>query len=249
MDFNYNSRKVDGTQTLAPVSAGQAQRFMEALANLRDDSKGVEQFQKQFAPMLAGLPDFWPTRVENLRVVPGRPVRVMVEFPPESQPVGEMPTEEDLAHHAAVKLGNLLFFLRSMVQSIWVAPNVREREFRVWTFHKVFLDRGAIRFLATPGVFDHVAPPPPFEQAFLNLLKVADRARYCGNPECTAPYFFAKRRSQKYCSDACSQPAQREFKQQWWLKVGKARREARRRAQEKARAKRQRGKHAKAKKA
>ncbi len=241
-----NSSTTNGTRTLVLVSAGQAQRLMEALANLRDDSKAVEQFQKQFAPMLAGLPDFWPTRKENLRVVPGLP---LVEFPPDSQPFGEVPTEEDLARFSRVKLGNLLFLLRSMVQSIWRAPNAREREFRAWTFHKLFLDKGAIRFLAAPGVFDHVAPPSPFEQSLLYLLKAADRARYCGNPNCVAPYFFAKRRSQKYCSDACSQPAQREFKQQWWLEVGKARREARRKAQEKVRAKRQRGKHAKATKA
>ena len=126
--------------------------------------------------------------------VPGLP---LVEFPPDSQPFGEVPTEEDLARFSRVKLGNLLFLLRSMVQSIWRAPNAREREFRAWTFHKLFLDKGAIRFLAAPGVFDHVAPPSPFEQSLLYLLKAADRARYCGNPNCVAPYFFAKRRSQK----------------------------------------------------
>lgn len=221
-----NSRKTDETQTLALVSPAQAQSFMKELANLRDDLEAVERFRNRFAHMLVDIPEFSPERIENLRVVSG----LVVEFPPDSPSIGEVPTDKDLAKHSLVRLSLLLHFLRSMVQSIWIAPNVREREFRAWTFHKLFLDKGAIRFLAAPGVFDHVAPPSPFEQSLLYLLKAVDRARYCGNPDCVAPYFLAKRRSQKYCSDACSQPAQKEFKKQWWKEVGKARRKARRRA-------------------
>jgi len=59
-----------------------------------------------------------------------------------------------------------------------------------------------------------------FALVLLRAMHVADRMRYCPNPTCPAPFFIANRRSQKYCSDACSAPAQREFKRDWWSEHG-----------------------------
>jgi len=60
----------------------------------------------------------------------------------------------------------------------------------------------------------------PFAFVLLRALHVADRMRFCPNPGCPAPYFIAARRSQKYCSEACALPAQREFKRAWWAEHG-----------------------------
>jgi len=51
-------------------------------------------------------------------------------------------------------------------------------------------------------------------------FEIVDRMRYCPTLGCPAPYFIAQRRSQKYCSDACAVPAQREFKRAWWREHG-----------------------------
>jgi hypothetical protein len=63
-------------------------------------------------------------------------------------------------------------------------------------------------------------PPPvtPFEAAAFYFQKaLADRARCCaGGLACPAPYFVAKKRWQKYCSEACAGPANREAKRRWW---------------------------------
>jgi hypothetical protein len=59
-----------------------------------------------------------------------------------------------------------------------------------------------------------------FGQVLLRAFEVADRLRFCPTPNCPAPYFIAQRRSQKYCSDACSLPAQRECKRIWWREHG-----------------------------
>jgi hypothetical protein len=67
----------------------------------------------------------------------------------------------------------------------------------------------------------------PFLLVGLRALQVADRMKYCPNPSCAAPYFIAKRRSQKYCCDTCALPSQREFKRQWWAEHGNAWRKAR----------------------
>jgi hypothetical protein len=56
----------------------------------------------------------------------------------------------------------------------------------------------------------------PFERAMYHFQQIGDLARHCPNPECPAPYFFATKRSQKYCSTSCSGWAQREQKRNWW---------------------------------
>src|SRR5262249_30721012 len=66
-------------------------------------------------------------------------------------------------------------------------------------------------------------PPPkelPVEQAFDYLLKHHRQARYCPNLNCPAPYFFAKRHTQRYCSSSCAQSGERETKRKWWAEHG-----------------------------
>jgi hypothetical protein len=60
----------------------------------------------------------------------------------------------------------------------------------------------------------------PFLLVSLRALQITDRMRYCPSPTCLAPYFIARRRSQKYCSDTCALPAQRELKRAWWAEHG-----------------------------
>jgi hypothetical protein len=74
----------------------------------------------------------------------------------------------------------------------------------------------------------------------LRAVQIADRMRYCPNPTCPAPYFIARRRSQKYCSDDCALPAQRELKRAWWKEHGDEWRKARKGSTKKP--KRKRGK-------
>ena len=65
-----------------------------------------------------------------------------------------------------------------------------------------------------------VSEADAFGQVLLRAVDVADRMRRCPTPACAAPYFIAQRRSQRYCSDACALPAQREFKRIWWREHG-----------------------------
>lgn len=59
-----------------------------------------------------------------------------------------------------------------------------------------------------------------FAQVLLRAIDVASRMRKCLNPACPAPHFLAARKSQRYCSDACALPAQRESKRIWWAQHG-----------------------------
>jgi hypothetical protein len=60
----------------------------------------------------------------------------------------------------------------------------------------------------------------PFAQVLVRAIDISNRMRRCTNFECPAPYFIARRLTQKYCSDACAQPAQKEFKRRWWREHG-----------------------------
>jgi len=80
-------------------------------------------------------------------------------------------------------------------------------------------------------------PPPwtPVQQALSHLRNNFARLRRCGNPMCVAPYFFAAKKNQRYCSDACALPAQREAKKAWWSEHGSLWRSKRKSKNEKPR--------------
>lgn len=65
-----------------------------------------------------------------------------------------------------------------------------------------------------------ISDPDSFAQVLLRAIDVAPLMRKCPNPACPAPYFIGARRSRRYCSDACSLPAQRESKRAWWNQHG-----------------------------
>jgi hypothetical protein len=60
---------------------------------------------------------------------------------------------------------------------------------------------------------------------FLWDLK-AGKLGFCENPECPAPYFRKKRKTQKFCeAGPCVAHAQRQYSLDWWNRVGKKKRE------------------------
>ncbi len=74
--------------------------------------------------------------------------------------------------------------------------------------------RGLLRFL----------PSNPFETACYALLQNSRLAKVCANPDCPAPYFIARRATQRYCSPDCLKPFQKQSKLDWWNRKGKLRR-------------------------
>jgi hypothetical protein len=59
-----------------------------------------------------------------------------------------------------------------------------------------------------------------FAQVLLRAIDVAPLMRNCSNPACPAPRFIAAKKSQRFCSDVCALPAQREWKRSWWRQNG-----------------------------
>jgi hypothetical protein len=245
-DRNY-SRKEGRAQTLAHVSAAQAKRFLTELANLRDDSPARGRFKSRFADLLPEPSQLVPLIEELHRL-----------FEPEGDEShvrvvhgGAVPPINPVAYEALEKLTGKphsfsyivkptdienidwwLGWVGVLLPMIWDTPDLRVRESMILRLLRTMPD--SLLWLIQPTRYI----PGPFEQVLVHFLKAADRARHCNNPDCVAPYFFAKRRSQKYCSDACALPSQREFKRQWWAEHGEARRKARKASAKKSQRKR-----------
>jgi hypothetical protein len=131
-------------------------------------------------------------------------------------------------------------WLRNLLRRAWDATDQRHREWFVHEtesyYHKLRADRdlgeqvgdrtmlremlGGYLQLGDP-IFDlrtvePPAEPTPLEAALFYFKRNVNRARHCPNPDCPAAYFFAAKKGQKYCSEICAKPAQREAKLRWW---------------------------------
>lgn len=57
----------------------------------------------------------------------------------------------------------------------------------------------------------------------MELFKLSpERLRKCPRPGCETPYFVARHLRQQYCSPACAEWAQAQWKKQWWEEEGKS---------------------------
>lgn len=196
-------------ETLAGVEPDRAEKFLMFLANLREERASVEKFVRDFSSLS-------PERtVADWTAFASKP-----EWQQRKQsPYWPLPKE----------LGQLRETLRYM----WKEPDLRTRDWIAYNLR--FYELLGMDFTyANPEVTGRQLPPPTsFEQCLLHLAKCVDRTRYCANPSCAAPYFFARRRSQRYCCDACAVPGQREFKRRWWAEHGNESRSKRKKARRK----------------
>ena len=178
-----------------------AERFLKDLANLLvDDEAAVTEFIARHA-------DFLPTA--EMR----RPLESALHEILEAK--GEELPEELRAR--LFDLREQLPGLRRRLRALWTAPDDWTRLWLVFRLNQDVMHGGDHALLLT-------SDPPPltlFMQALLYFLRQADRARRCANPDCPAPYFFAKHRAQKFCTEDCALPAQREWKRRWWGNHGR----------------------------
>lgn len=63
-------------------------------------------------------------------------------------------------------------------------------------------------------------PQDNFERAVYALFRNSGLAKVCENADCPAPYFIARRRTQRYCGEDCALVFQKQWKKNWWGKTG-----------------------------
>ena len=214
-----NSSSIETLQSLARrIDRGEAERFLVELLNLRTEDQGaVRRFGQMFE-------DY----------VPYEPVYFVMRENPTQE---EREAATNVANAVRPTLNTRSFDrLKSSLKDAWVQPTTLAREVAVLGVLHEALNNYLREESVLPEV-EHRAHRA-YGNIVLTLLhaeRIADRMRYCPNPHCAAPHFIAKRRSQKYCSDLCSLPAQREFKRAWWDEHGKGWRAERQKMTQKSR--------------
>jgi hypothetical protein len=125
--------------------------------------------------------------------------------------------------------------LAKLVRYSWRQPTALDREVGLLSLLQDFV----VLHATDPGLAARFRFQP-LTIVLLQAIHIADRMRVCGNLECPAPYFIARRRSQRYCTEECAKPAQQAHKRAWWKEHGDAWRRNRRKPGRKAKARNQR---------
>jgi hypothetical protein len=144
----------------------------------------------------------------------------------EEEDAGELSKEERVWKY-------WLLPLRNGIRVIWQDSDMRLRRIGVFRLLEIFLQVGDRKLSFGPVTDDTdwflslLQPPTFIEDALMQLLECPNATKVCGNAKCQTKYFFAFRRSQKYCSEPCARPAQRWAKNKWWAAHGPEWRKAR----------------------
>jgi len=208
-ELKIYSRKNGGAETLGLVSPAKARKFLFLLANLGEEVEEGRHFLARFI----GL---WP--------VPGQYTQPLIDENIDRTPGAKH--EDDQIIDMLIE--HWLLFLRDGVRSIWMAPDLRTKQWGVYRFLEEMVVKEDESLSGTslwplwkgPGRVVKLPPPTPFELILRYLLRPNVHTYHCLNCECPAPYNFG-RIGQKYCSEKCALPAQREFKRNWWRTKGK----------------------------
>jgi hypothetical protein len=194
------------------LTAAAAERFLTDLANpVRHEPKAGQRFLARYGHILRD------------QISIGTLTQVYINVEGEPADVSE---DELLRTY-------WLLPVRDAVRLVWKEPDLKRKQHGVYKIlgcmeHDIWAT-SIWPILHFEEIFaSSTAAPDLLEQALLFLTESADRARYCANPDCRVlPYFFAARRSQKYCSETCSKPAQQLAKRNWWREHGPEWRKAR----------------------
>jgi hypothetical protein len=201
-----NSSNPYTDSTLARINSREAYRFLKELINLRHAPEAIRRFEIRFGAILS----------DRLKT-------------------GERSSPLALADGSNVMVPTIQ--LRDALRMVWRAPDQRTKDWAIIRMiDAVVIEEASPRYHSGFPILNGdndrlIALPTPtlLEQILTYLRKQAHRTTICSCPGCPAPYFLAGRRSQKFCSDACSLPSQREFKRSWWAKHGKTWRRQKRR--------------------
>lgn len=209
------SRKKGGGFNLAPrgvvkgadarhggrLSAPQAIKFLEALANLAPDDRSFQRFRRHYGGWF-------------VMKLPALPAKAGV-------PMKLEPLTEDSIRDSQRRL---VWMPRNCLRSIWGTLGLESKQRLVagclyplalqTSLYVSFPDPQT--FLTSDTPLGEFPPPTALEQAVMFLLRSLDRLYMCRNPRCETPYFVALHRNQRFCSEPCAQVGQRESKHRWW---------------------------------
>jgi hypothetical protein len=182
------------------ISSKRSASFLLELANLKHEPASVDRFLSKF-------PEFFPSRRFQREKQIDRLARA-----------GELKGHRENATPEKMARANwfILEPLQIGLRTAWGNTDQRVREWKIFQLRQHFWMDTTRDASLHYDRDDEVPPPFAFEQAMVYFLRKAELTKVCENDACPARYYFASRRSQKYCTDHCAAPAKRAAKLRWW---------------------------------
>ena len=169
------------------VRPADLKRFLQELANVRDERKSLERLHERFRPFLRHF-----TALSELGLY--RDELRLLWHPTEGIPQAEWEAfEEWKKYRPDAQPGEMICnrWLKRSEVGLLARWEKSRRELM-------------------PSVTDLPAV------LVYGCLLFANRLFYCANPNCPAPWFIGTRHGQQYCSEVCSAPAKKAAKRKWW---------------------------------
>ena len=188
------------------MNSDTAREFLQELANLLDDPGALSRFEAHYhefymCERVVTLARHWAMNIEEDGYDPARGDAAMVRE-------------------------HWLIPLRNHLRGIWRSSSLDGKQFGLFKMREDFFLQGESGLMHAPMgrssdfFVTTLLPPTDCEKCIMKLIGWAHLTHICANGECIAPYYVAKRRSQKYCGEKCGQPSQAQYKRQWWAAHG-----------------------------
>lgn len=184
---------------------------LEELANLRDDPTDFERFCKRWPGFVYVPEDRTPNRFYTLR--------------------SRRAALRDVWRGSSLALSELLL-PNGPPEEIQNSEHYVDRDESGFPAGSLWTTQVNVDWQRGQFVYE---PRTDFQKALYGLFLQSSRAKICGNPNCPAPYFIAKKVIQRYCSDKCAEVFQQEWKRKWWAEHGDEWRRSRMKAKRKLR--------------
>jgi hypothetical protein len=203
-------------------SAVQAKRFLEELANLRDDRKTYARFLKNFA-------EFFPPGAFSV-------MQLAASSRDTAWGGNRTPETDERARIAA--LANM----RGLLCEAWAIPNteLRRKQWKIARLRERFHQ-------SCVASYEQMTEPPPdslMDYALQHLHRLIKNAKVCENRECTARrYFIAARSTRRHCSAVCAGPAHKRYWEEHKQEINAERRQEYRKVHRKKNGKVRRYRH------
>lgn len=116
--------------------------------------------------------------------------------------------------------------LQERLRQAW--PGEGRSDVEAWAEIEGVVEEGFDTDVVVSGGFVHLRPKDLWASICFLYLRDAQAGKlgFCGNPDCPAPYFRKKRKTQKFCeAGPCADFARRKYALRYWNTEGKKKRD------------------------
>ena len=195
------------------LAAADLLRALEELANLHDDPASLERFSTRWPRFVYVPDDRTPNRFYTLR--------------------SRRAALRDVWRGSSLSLTELLL-PNGPPEEVETPEQYVDRDESGFPAGSLWTPQVSVDWQRSQFIYE---PRTDFQRALYSFFRQSARAKICGNLNCPAPYFIAKKAVQRYCSDKCAEVFQKEWKRRWWAEHGDEWRHSRTKAKRKSRRK------------